>query len=301
VTRRLPLFHRPLWPALLLAAAAFSGPLGPTAPAQDAAPEQPSQPASDPDAPASEPDRRALARKIRETVAQLQKIRAERRALQKQHENRVEELDQRIGALQRRLREVEAEAEQAQQRVDQVRDSIESGRDRAGQLRDAIAGSAEPVGKAAERIRDRVRAGIPLRRAERTDELSSIADRAASDGATGRAGAIDDFFSFLGEELQRAGERKQWNEPVRLEGGDRRVQAYQIRVGLVSQMFVGEDGRTLGLAAKRADPPWRTGLNADVERQIRTALEILQQRRPPTGETTRAPSEGAHAAEGEEG
>lgn len=230
---------------------------------------------------APQADRAALARQIRQTLRQLQQLREERRRLQQQHADRAASLDGRIAELEHQVSEIRNEVDRAQQRVNQLEQAIGKARQQRDRLEQSIETATEAVTAEAESVRQRIERGIPMDRADRAGEAASVAQRAAGEEVQEQTGAVEDYFSLMGQELRRAGSRNRWNEPVHLDGGQRREHAYQVRLGLMSQMFVSEDGSLIGLAANSSQRSWRTELDRSLERSIRAAVDMMRERQPP--------------------
>ena len=140
-----------------------------------------------------------------------------------------------------------------------------------------MAKSARPI---ARRMALRISSGIPHRRDKRAAEFIEV-DRILSLGDDkGNARALLRFWGAVAEELRLLKTRQLTNVEVPL-GDGRTKHAYVARLGLVNELFVSEDGETVGIAARRAAEPWRLVTDPVDRKRIVNALQMLQQRRPP--------------------
>jgi hypothetical protein len=127
----------------------------------------------------------------------------------------------------------------------------------------------------------RVRIGVPYQHDSRLRRIEGVVTGLQSSEAAVQADALEGFWSYVGDELRHLRTTEFWNQPVTLPDG-RQLQAYQVRLGLVGQLFVTEQGDLAGLATgDNAATPWRTDLPEAVTKQIRAVAEVLRQRKPP--------------------
>ncbi|MEM9382972.1 MAG: DUF3450 family protein, partial [Planctomycetota bacterium] len=71
------------------------------------------------------------------------------------------------------------------------------------------------------------------------------------------------------------------NESILLDGGDRRVHAWILRVGAVGSLFLSEDGEDAGLRGPGAREGWRTDLEDAERAAVRAAVAVARGRRRP--------------------
>ena len=90
--------------------------------------------------------------------------------------------------------------------------------------------------------------------------------------------AIEALMTRAGDLLSTSRAIELTNEPVPLDGGDRRVHAWILRIGAVGTIFVSEDGEDVGV---REGEAWRTDLTADEREAVREAIAIARGRRRP--------------------
>jgi hypothetical protein len=63
-----------------------------------------------------------------------------------------------------------------------------------------------------------------------------------------------------------------------LNGGAQREHVWRLRLGLVGELFVSEDGRTRGLWS---DSAWHTDLPESIVSQIDSVFAIVREKQPP--------------------
>ncbi len=229
-----------------------------------------------------EPDGgKQLAHKIHETVEAIHAVRLERLRLQEQHESNVGEIERQIERLRDDLEKTDAAVREEAEKLHAVKAQVEQDKraKRAAEL--LVSQVAASVLDAAGRMAKRVSAGIPYRKPQRQEQIGRVVEELGDSDLLVQADALTDYFSFCAEELRLAGSVHLWNEPVLLDGGKRQTHTYQVRLGLVNQFFVSEDGETVGLAARRTDREWDLQVDRSRRRQLRVILDVLQQRRPP--------------------
>jgi hypothetical protein len=228
----------------------------------------------------TEDERAQVARRIRAVVEAMQGLRADglatRTALREEAgrlEARIESLEEHRDAMEAKNLALRADREGLETKLKDAR----ARRDRHRRLLADLARTAAPV---AERMEARVRTGIPHRRSERAGELGALARILGGDEEEGRAGALRRFCVAAGRELQLAATRELSTGEVAL-GEGRRKHAYLVRLGLVNELCVTEDGVYVGIAARDAEAEWRFLEDSDDRRRAQTALACLRQRQPP--------------------
>lgn len=225
--------------------------------------------------------KRALARKIHETIERIHTRRAERLRLREQHQAHTGEVERQIERMKDEIERTGAVLREERKRVEELGARLEAARKIKRKGERLLSKAVEVAMPSVEKMTGRVSSGIPCRRKERREQIERIMAGLRSSVLREQADALVDYSTFHAEELRLANSIDLWNEPVLLDGGKREVHAYQIRLGLVNQFFVSEDGRTIGLAVGEVGREWDLKPDPVQCRQIRTALEILQERRPP--------------------
>ena len=201
-------------------------------------------------------DRAAIATELHQKIEQLHQIRQQRATEEKALEQQSATLDNQIDRLKVDVTNLESPVKSQRDTVADLEKRVAahgaSIRASSATLKiaaDALAGSASA-------IHDRIAAGIPYRRDERAQRFAHLTEALRGNDPDARAAALSDYWAAATEELRLAGTMQLWNEPVKLDGGKRQVNAYQLRLGLVNQLFITEDGHTAGTAAMRADTDW---------------------------------------------
>ncbi len=226
-------------------------------------------------------DNRAdLAERIRAQVERIQEVRGEFLAARQDHAAAMARIDAQIGTLEENGERLHVEVTGERKRAADLKSELASQRDALAGARvdlTAMAKSARPI---ARRMALRISSGIPHRRDKRAAEFIEV-DRILSLGDDkGNARALLRFWGAVAEELRLLKTRQLTNVEVPL-GDGRTKHAYVARLGLVNELFVSEDGETVGIAARRAAEPWRLVTDPVDRKRIVNALQMLQQRRPP--------------------
>lgn len=222
-----------------------------------------------------------VARRIEQAVRELHALREQRAAAAERHRDATAELDRQIDRLQ--------------QDVDRVRERVVKARDEVRTLErhktdtqvataaiksriDRVAGAVEP---AATSVDGRITAGIPFERDTRSARAKEATTGLGAEDRALRARAVAGYFTLIADELKYGNTVALWNDEVLLDGGARKLNAYHIRLGLVTQAFVSEDRTTVGLYDRAAADGWNTSLDAPQRQSVIDALEIMQAQRPP--------------------
>jgi len=224
---------------------------------------------------------KALARKIHETVEAIHAVRLERLRLQEQHKSDVGEIDRQIERLRNDLEQTDAAVREEAAKLRAVEAHVEEDKRAKQRAELVVSQAAASALDAAGGMAARVRGGIPYHKPQREERIGRVVEGLEDRDLLVQADALSNYFSFCAGELRLAGSVQLWNEPVLLDGGERQTHAYQVRLGLVSQFFVSEDGGTVGLAARQTGREWDLEVNRSRQRQLRAILDVLQQRRPP--------------------
>ncbi len=226
-------------------------------------------------------EKKQLARRIRETVEEAHAVRLERLRLREQHQAEIAEVERHIERLKDDIEKTNTTLQEERKLVGDLEATIEKDTKIKQVTELVIARAAKIFLPAAERVKKRVDTGITYRRKERQEQIARIIEGIGNPDPQVQADSLNDYLSFLAEELRLANSVNLWNEPVLLDDGKRQKHAYQIRLGLVNHFFISEDGKTIGLAAKEADREWNLNLDDARQQQLRAVLDILQERRPP--------------------
>ena len=225
-------------------------------------------------------ERTVLAERIRAQVERIQESRGEFLAAQRDHASALARLEAQIETLEENRDHLQVEASGERKRAADLESKLVLERDALARARADLTAMAASVRPIAQRMASRISSGIPHRRDERAAEFVEV-DRILSLGDDKEnARALLRFWGAVAEELRLLKTRQLTNVEVRL-GGGRTKHAYVARLGLVNELFVSEDGETVGIAARRAAELWRLVTDPVDRQRIVHALQMLQQRRPP--------------------
>jgi TolA-binding protein len=233
--------------------------------------------AAEPDAP-NDP-RNSTAQRIHDQIEKLSELRRQRAGLAAEHQRQLSQTHRQIDRLRSELSAAQAQLEQLQKSVTDQESALQGHRRMISDSTATLATMAKLARPLAESLRQRIEQGIPFRRAERLGAVNAALAGLGSDTPEAQSEGLAALWSALGETSQLATTLQMWNEPVTL--GDRRIHAYQIRVGLVCQLLAGEDGETFAMAGPASAGQWKTDVDEASAQAIRAALSILQQRTPP--------------------
>ena len=227
-------------------------------------------------------DQRAeLAKQIHETIERVHTVRFERADLQKRYRQEQKVLEQQIARLESDLEASEESLSLDQQRVSSFQKRVEKQAAQSQQNAKLLKQTAKLTLVYVRRFQSRVLHGIPYRRDQRNEKLNRvIQDLGHRDPAVAGETVID-FMAIASDELQLGQSIDLWNESVSVSPHGRRVHAYQLRLGLVQQAFVSEDGQWSRLASFSASQPWETQINDTHQEQLLQAIRILQKQSPP--------------------
>lgn len=230
---------------------------------------------------AAEPGAPADVATLRDKLQEINALRRERMdlALEQrreldQHETHASRLTQQLTGVREQVTRLEAECRELESRLAAERASILS----QEAVIDAVAAAAKPIAPAVE---SRVSRGIPFQLAARKAQASGATADLASDDAARRARAVAALAGFLTEELRLAATRQLIAQPIPLDNAARRVEAYQLRLGLVSQLFMSEDRAEVGYASG-GESAWTPITAPDQRAMIVRAVEQARQVRPPS-------------------
>ena len=85
---------------------------------------------------------------------------------------------------------------------------------------------------------------------------------------------------MIEEELRLMKTRELLNAEVEVAAG-RRKHAYRVRLGLINELCVTEDGAEVGVASHAPAAPWAFLTQPEERSRVVSAVEILQERRTP--------------------
>lgn len=228
----------------------------------------------------SNPENR-LAEKIHDTLKELHAIRMERQVLNEQQKLKIAEVNGQIKRIENDIEKTTTDLLGEKTIEDKMLSEIDKNMEFKEATENLLSGSVERSLPVAIRIKERLDVGIPYRKRERQDKTNRIITGLEQSHLKDRAEAVLDCLSFIYEELRLADSISLWNEPVLLDEGKRSLHAYQIRMGLVEQYFISEDGQVAGIAAKKPGQDWILQPDLVPREQIKLLLDTLQERRPP--------------------
>lgn len=221
-----------------------------------------------------------LARKVHEAVEKIAAMRMERLSLQQGYREQLSEIETQTERLQGELGKTEAKVSEEQRTVNALETQAEQDKKIWQIAKDLLHQASGSSVRALEVVKKRVTSGIPYQRRERLRQIEQILGGLRSADIKTLAAALHDGCRFFAEELRLGRTITLWNEPVTMEDGRWQKHAYQVRLGLVNQFFISEDGQTICLAAQIPNQDWQA---ADLiqAQQLQAILAILQRRRPP--------------------
>jgi len=190
------------------------------------------------------------------------------------HETQTTRLTQQFTGVREQVTRLEEDLRQLESKLATEEQFIHSHE----AVADAVAAKAQSIAPAAAA---RVSQGIPFQLAARHAQVSGVTADMASDDAARRIRAVAALAEFLTEELRLAATRQLIAQPIHLDNATRRVEAYQLRLGLVNQLFMSEDGTEAGYAVG-GESAWTPIATPDERAMIVRAVEQARQVRPPS-------------------
>ena len=130
------------------------------------------------------------------------------------------------------------------------------------------------------KIQNNIDTGITFKQAHRQATLLQTFDDLASTDTSTQINATTHFLTFLQNELKLSNTVSFWNAPVHLPD-NKQKNAYWVRLGLVNQFFMTEDGLDVHLAGRQNTQSFPKQLKNALPNQIKDAMSIMQHRRPP--------------------
>lgn len=218
---------------------------------------------------------------LRDKLQQINALRRERMdlALEQRreldrHETQTTRLTQQFTGVREQVARLEEDLRQLESKLTSEQQSIGSHE----AVADAVTASAKSIAPAAAA---RVSQGIPFQIAARHTQASGVTKDLASDDAARRIRAVAALAEFLTEELRLAATRQLIAQPIHLDNATHRVEAYQLRLGLVNQLFMSEDGEEAGYAAG-GESAWTPVATPDERSMIVRSIERARQVRTPS-------------------
>lgn len=220
------------------------------------------------------------ARQMHQRIQELHQLLRQRQRERDQHEQRMQSLQAQVDRLERDHVEAQQRRTAAEQQVTEAEAAVAELTEARQRLSDQFTDAATAGQPVAEAMEQRIATGVPFRRDERAETAAAAAEAMASGDALEQAEGVAALLSFAGEEFRLTRETRFWNDPATLDD-NRRVHAYQARLGLVQQILISEDGTQTGAAAHTAERAWQLDLTQAQRRQIMGAAAILRQQEPP--------------------
>lgn len=230
---------------------------------------------------ADEAARAELARQIEARLTALHAARQQRLAESARQQAQLATINERVARLQRELAEATAQRDEldaACHTLDQRHAGLTADIASRRQLIADLAARVQPV---VVRFRQRVVAGVAWHRGARLDALDQIATLLAGSDTLMQADGLCRFLDVARSDLIAAGEIHRDNQAVPVDA-DRIVHAWVLRVGLVGEWYVAEDGDTVGYTLTGDNGEWTRVDTTDPQRaSIVTALDTAAGKSPP--------------------
>lgn len=220
-----------------------------------------------------------LAKELRTKLEALHQLRAARFSEHQAHRERLARVDRQIQRLKDDTRSVQAlvDADRALiLKLKAASKKAESERIGAALLISELADRALPIAKS---TKGRIEAGIPFQKDDRLSRINAVVEGLQDESPIRKGLAISELFSMAGEELRYARGIEFWN--TRLPIGEQKIHAYVMRIGLVNQLYISEDGLQTGVYGPKEKGLWRKTLSETERDQVLNALRVLQGRQPP--------------------
>jgi hypothetical protein len=220
-----------------------------------------------------EPDLAAL---LGEKTSQLEVIRRQREQLRAQRTK----VDRQLAELRARVREMNEQVATERSLVERLERGAQNGTAQPAAREEIITTAVRGVRLVVESLRSRARAGAAASRGERLDRVTLVADRLNSADPIQRGEALVDLWAFFEEELRQARTIELRNDAVIFDDGKLRKDAYRVRIGLVAELLVAEDGSMVAVGSSQESDGWSRRLAPTDERQVKRAVYVLRHRIP---------------------
>lgn len=240
------------------------------------------QPAADAQAkgkPVSE--QAALALEIRQLVDELQSVRRDTSSADKKHRDDLARAQRQIDTLANQLGPAEEAVKDQRGQIETLEKKIAVDKQLAATNRAWIARlarSAAPIVDAAEKRSQSYAAEETAARALAFAETAKL----IRDEASGRqASGVKELTRLFSDEWLPARSVGLSNQQVVLDSGARSHHAWVYRLGLVSKVFVAEDGEPIGIWTGAETPSWKLDVPAETQAQIRRLMDVAREQQAP--------------------
>lgn len=225
-------------------------------------------------------------------------LRSGRREAAEQRRRRQALADQ-VARLEAELREAESARAAAAEARDDARARREALDARGRAARTTLTAVRARAARAAAELTALVKAGLPVDREARGARLEALgealegplpkppaAPRPAREDAPAPGDSVMDFLAVAEADMAAARRIELWNGAVVIEGGERRVESFQARVGHLMQVFQAERGPLVGVscgsrAGDAKSEPWRIAPEPALNDAAASLIEQLRGRRKP--------------------
>jgi hypothetical protein len=213
---------------------------------------------------------------LAEKTRQLQLVRSQRAQLRAQRTK----VDRQLAELRARAGEMKEQVAAEQSLVERLERRARNAEERPAAQEEVIVTAAKGARLAMQDVRERIQAGAPVSRRERLDRVEVLLDRLSSADPIEQGEALVDAWSFLEEELRQARTIELRNEAVVFDDGRVRKDSYRVRIGLVGELLVAEDGSTVAVASSHEPDGWLRRLDAAKQSQVKRAVYVLRHQLP---------------------
>jgi hypothetical protein len=203
----------------------------------------------------------------------LATLRAEVEELSSQVERKKETRRSRLRSLNNQKADLEFQLQREERRIAQLRA-------RADRQREALADqnvSADELAPAVEdsmtMVRERIRRGLPFKRAERLQAVDDL-ERRLRQGTLSPQKASVRLWSLVEDELRLTRENGLYRQVIRLGGEEMLVEV--ARLGMVAMYFRADDGRVGHVRRTGDEWQWIELADQDQHRRVDTLFETMR-------------------------
>jgi len=225
--------------------------------------------------------RQATARQIRHAVAELQALQQRIRRERTDHQQAMRQLDQQIDRLEGDVERLRGEVAALQRDAEQQRATLAEHEQAASEADRRRAAAVERTTTLIQTLAQRARIGVPSIRDLADRMMQHASDLRRAESPADQAGAVESAHDFLGDYLQSHRKRSITNRRLNLPQPGVARHAYVARLGSIAEVYLTEDGRVAGAAARSPERRWRAPLDQPRHGQVRGVIGVLREKRPP--------------------
>lgn len=227
----------------------------------------------------SESEEDDTARRLHQTVVELEALREQSRAEEAERKREREAVQEQITELEQDTSSLETEIEDLREEISFLENREKSYQAEKNEIHHALRLLSDTAETITRKMIPRITYGVSVEYKERLQRLGSVLAEFEAEDTEVQAEGVSAFVERALHELQLSRQRELRNEPIILDD-EERIHAYVYRLGLLTEGFVDERGRRAGIR-DTSNGDWHIA-DAELKELLKEIVAMMRQKQTPS-------------------